>query len=161
MVSVLVADDHNLLVDGLRLIFEDEGFKVVGVVNTPDEIAAKYFELKPDVLLLDIQFGRTWGANTGLDVCFDLLGQDPSARVLVFSQFDNPYLVKEAYANGALAFVRKDEQLEVLLEAIRSVARGEQFYPEAVATMMAAPQHPGRPVLPPDMLPFDFTPLED
>jgi two-component system invasion response regulator UvrY len=56
-------------------------------------------------------------------------GPRPSAKIIVFSQFDDQYIIERSYKLGVLAFVRKDESTEVLNEAINTVAQGKEYFP--------------------------------
>ncbi len=136
-IRVLLADDHRLLVEGFRHSLKDLGVDVVEVAYSLDGLIDRYFEIKPDVLVIDIRFHRDSAAETGLDACEAILKRDPSARIIVFSQFDDQHLIENTYKLGVLAFVRKDESTDVLLKAINTVADGREFFSPQVAQLLA------------------------
>jgi two-component system invasion response regulator UvrY len=136
-IRVFLADDHRLLVDGFRHTLKDYGIDVVEVAYETAGLIDRYLEVKPDVLVIDVRFDNKNGSETGLDVCEQLLKRYPSAKIIVFSQFDDQYIVDKSYKIGVLAFVRKDESTEVLYNAIRTVAAGREFFSPEVAQLLA------------------------
>lgn len=136
-IRVLLADDHRLLVEGFRYALKDYGIDVADVAYRLDGLMARYNEVKPDVLVIDVRFDNRNIAENGLDFCEELLSRDPSAKIIVFSQFDDQYIVEKSYKLGVLAFVRKDESVDVLDEAIRTVAEGKEYFSPEIAQLLA------------------------
>lgn len=128
-IKVFLADDHRLLVAGFRDVLKDYGIDVVEVAYSLDGLIDRFLEVKPDVLVIDVRFDSKGCGENGLDVCEELLARDPSAKIIVFSQFDDQYIIERSYKLGVLAFVRKDESTEVLNEAINTVARARNTFP--------------------------------
>jgi DNA-binding response OmpR family regulator len=125
----------TLLVAGFRDVLKDYGIDVVGGLQ-PGRADRPLLEVKPDVLVIDVRFDSKGCGENGLDVCEELLARDPSAKIIVFSQFDDQYIIERSYKLGVLAFVRKDESTEVLNEAINTVAQGKNTFPE-IARLLA------------------------
>ena len=136
-IRVFLADDHRLLVEGFRHALKDFNIDVVEVAYSLEGLIDRYFEVKPDVLVIDVRFDRKNVAENGLDICEELLAKDPKAKIIVFSQFDDQYIIEGAYKIGALAFVLKDESTEILDQAIRTVAEGREFFSPQVAQLLA------------------------
>lgn len=136
-ISVLLADDHRLLVEGFRHALKDYGIDVVDVAYRLDGLMARYKEVSPDVLVIDVRFDNKNIAENGLDFCEELLSSDPTAKIIVFSQFDDQYIIEKSYKLGVLAFVRKDESTDVLNEAIRTVAEGKEYFSPEIAQLLA------------------------
>ncbi len=136
-IRVFLADDHRLLVEGFRHALKDYGIDVVEVAYTLDGLIKRYLEVRPDVLVIDVRFDTKSVSETGLDACEELLAIDPGAKIIVFSQFDDQYIIENAYKIGALAFVLKDESTDVLNQAIRTVADGREFFSPQVAQLLA------------------------
>ncbi|CAB1371302.1 protein of unknown function (plasmid) [Denitratisoma oestradiolicum] len=128
-IRVFLADDHRLLVAGFRDVLKDYGIDVVEVAYSLDGLIDRYMEVKPDVLVIDVRFDTRNAGENGLDACEELLARDHSAKIIVFSQFDDQYIIEKSYKLGVLAFVRKDESTEVLHEAIKTVAEGKEYFP--------------------------------
>lgn len=129
-ISVLLADDHPMLMAGVAATLTAKGVNVLDCLTDVRQIVAKYQEYRPDVLVLDIRFG---GTLTGFDIAKELRRIEPSARFIFFSQFDEEVIMKEGYQIGASAFLSKDSTPDELLEAIQKTAAGTKFYPPQVA----------------------------
>ena len=136
-IRVFLADDHRLLVEGFRHALKDYDIDVVEVAYSLDGLISRYLEAKPDVLVIDVRFDSKSVSETGLDVCEELLATHPDAKIIVFSQFDDQYIIEKAYKIGVLAFVLKDESTDVLDQAIRTVAEGREFFSPQVAQLLA------------------------
>jgi DNA-binding NarL/FixJ family response regulator len=131
-IRVLVADDHPLITQGLAnelVLFDIE----VHAVADGHEVIPRYLATKPDVLVLDLRMG----AVRGLDVAKDLLRLDSDARVVVYSQFDQDHVVREAYRLGAKAFIPKSADPKVLADAIHAVRAGETHFLPHIAESIA------------------------
>ena len=90
---------------GFAMSLEAAGMQVVGQAKTPSEAVALYAAQQPDVVILDMRFGTEL---TGLDAAQSILKDDPRAKIIFLSQFDQDSLIKETYRMGAHAFVTKD-----------------------------------------------------
>lgn len=136
--KVLLAEDHRLLAAGFRLELQDHGIDVVDVSFSLDGLADKFTNLSPDVLVVDVRFdNETDPIATGLDVCEEILKKDPTAKILVFSQFDDQFIIEKTYDIGVLAFVLKDEPTNILINAIEAVSQGRMFFSPRVAEKLA------------------------
>lgn len=133
-VRVLIADDHPLIIEGLSAALKRLGLKVVGQVETAREVISKYIECQPDVLVLDVRFGP---GPTGLDVARELLAQEPAARIVFYSQFDQNEVIREAYRLGGAAFITKNTPPEALARAIGEAHAGKTFFLPEIAERMA------------------------
>lgn len=122
---------------GFRNVLKDYGIEVVEVAHSTQGLVDRFLEVKPDVLVIDVRFDSKGCGENGLDVCEELLARDPSAKIIVFSQFDDQYIIERSYKLGVLAFVRKDESTEVLNEAIRTVAQGKEYFSPEIARLLA------------------------
>ena len=133
-VRVMLADDHPIVMTGFAMSLAGVGMDVVGQAKTPDEAAAMYAELKPDVLVMDIRFGTEL---TGLDAARAILAQDPLANIVFLSQFDQDSLIKETYRLGARAFVTKDCDPADLANAVRQAHQGKLYFLPHIAERLA------------------------
>lgn len=133
-VRVLLADDHPVIIDGLRAALGRHGVDVVGQVHRADEVVPAYQQHKPDVLILDVRFGP---GPTGLDVARDLLAKVPKARIVFYSQFDQDEVIREAYRLGACAFITKNTLPADLAAAIASAAQGKTYFLPTIAERLA------------------------
>ena len=133
-IRVLLADDHPIVMTGFAMSLAGMGMDVVGQAKSPDEAAALYVELKPDVLILDIRFGTEL---TGLDAARKVLSTDAQAKVVFLSQFDQDSLIKETYRMGAKAFVTKDCDPADLATAVRHAHQGKLYFLPQIAERLA------------------------
>jgi two-component system, NarL family, invasion response regulator UvrY len=125
-IRLLICDDHIAIITGLTALLKSYPVKIVGTVLDSTKIMAEYAKLKPDVVLMDIRFAPQ--APTGLQITEQLLRKYPRARVVIYSQFDSDEVIKEAYRLKSSAFVTKDTDPEILMEAIAKANDGKYFY---------------------------------
>lgn len=127
MISVLLADDHEVVRRGVRALLEsqegDGGFAVVGEVADGRDIVPAVERLKPDVLVLDL----VMPGMSGLDVLKALAARRLRTRVVVLSIVASEAAAAEALENGASAYVVKDAAGSEVLEAVRAAASGRRF----------------------------------
>lgn len=133
-IKVLLADDHPLILEGLKATLTKRGMRVVGDTGSAEEVIGRFRQLRPDVLVLDLRFGQ---GPTGLDVARGLLAKEPEARIVFYSQFDQDEVIREAYRLGASAYVTKNQPPDVLAEAIKEAARGKTYFVPAIAERLA------------------------
>jgi two-component system, chemotaxis family, chemotaxis protein CheY len=115
--TVLVCDDAPYLRTLMGSILKRGGFEVVGEAQTGQEAVAKYKELRPDVVTMDIVMTDMGG----LDAVREIRRFDERARILMCSAMSHQALVSEALEAGASDFVVKPFQPSRLLEAVRQV----------------------------------------
>jgi DNA-binding NarL/FixJ family response regulator len=126
-VTLLLAEDHHLVRQGLRTLLNTEpDFDVVGEVADGLEVTDQVERLKPDLLLLDVQMPGL----DGLEVTRQVRQRVPATRILVLSMYANEAYVMRALLNGAAGYILKSATAEALAEAIRTVAAGRRYlYP--------------------------------
>ena len=122
--SVLLAEDHPVVREGLRAMLEAEGdFQVVGQTGNSSEVGGMVEELHPDVLVLDLIMPGIGGLNA----LRELARRRLSTRVVVLSMYANEAYVLEALQNGAGAYVLKQSEAAELVRGIREVAKGRRY----------------------------------
>jgi DNA-binding NarL/FixJ family response regulator len=132
-VRVLFADDHPVFLDGLRLLAETSGdLTPVGFAHSANEAVELALELRPDVVVLDVNMP---GA-TGIAAARRLAAQAPGIPVLMLTMFDDDETVFAALRSGARGYVLKGAGPDELLSAIRAVAHGEAVFGSALANRM-------------------------
>lgn len=120
--KVLLADDHTLVRKGIgRLLATQPDFAVVGEAADGLEAEAKALELKPDVILLDLQMPRC----SGLEALTRIRARLPEVAVIVLTYSDDQQDLIEALKRGAQGYLLKDLEPEVLFSSVRGAARGE------------------------------------
>ena len=128
-IRVVIADDHPVVVNGLRDMFEKaEGFEVVGQASDGEEAVRLASELSPDVVVMDIMMPR----KDGLQACREIRELVPETNVIVLTASTDENGVLVAMAAGAAGYLEKVSGVERLLEAVRGVAAGELRVPADV-----------------------------
>jgi DNA-binding NarL/FixJ family response regulator len=130
MTTLVLADDHGVMRQGLKALLETEKeLTVVG--EAADGVAAVTLvqKLKPDVLVVDL----VMPGLSGLDVIREVRRSSPETRIVVLSMHGNEIYVQEALQNGALGYVLKQSNASELVRAIRTVAEGRRFLSEPIS----------------------------
>ncbi|MDE3091111.1 MAG: response regulator transcription factor [Chloroflexota bacterium] len=123
-VSILLADDHHVVRQGLRTLLEAQvDFHVVGEAADGLEAVRLVERFKPNVLVVDLMMP---GIN-GIEVACQVKSRSPQTRVVVLSMHANEAYVLEALQCGASAYVLKESTAEELVRAIRAVAAGRHY----------------------------------
>jgi two-component system, NarL family, response regulator NreC len=123
-VTILLADDHHVMRQGLRMLLEaQEDFRVVAEVGDGLEAVKLAELLKPHVLIVDLMMP---GIN-GLEVARQVSHRSPATRIIVLSMYGNEPYVLEALRNGAVGYVLKDANAAELLRAVHEVVAGRRY----------------------------------
>ncbi len=134
-IRIVLVDDHTLFREGMRALLDSvPDTQVVGVAATGSEAVARVLELRPDVVLMDIQMP---GFN-GIEATRRILDALPHVGIIVVTMFEDDASVFAAMRAGARGYVLKGADQEEMLRAIRAVARGEALFGAAVAQRLRA-----------------------
>jgi two-component system response regulator NreC len=132
-IRVLIADDHTILRDGIRSLLEDEpDMLVVGEAEDGRATIKMVCQLQPDVVLLDIAMPLL----NGLEATLQIKRSCPQAKVLILTMHENEEYIRQVLAAGAMGYILKDAAARDLLEAIRSVHRGEAVLSPAITRLV-------------------------
>ena len=131
---ILLADDHTVVRDGLRLVLDAApDLEVVAVASDGAEAVELALAEDVDLAVLDVSMPRM----TGLQAALELSRRRPDLRVLILSMHDNEQYFFEALKAGASGYVLKTVADRDLIEACRATMRGEPFlYPAAVRALV-------------------------
>jgi two-component system, NarL family, response regulator NreC len=123
-IKILLADDHTILRQGLRVLLEAEpDFTVIGEASTGLEVLKKVETLSPDVVVLDLGMPEL----NGLEVTRKINHDNHGTRIVVLSMHAKEAYVLEALKNGASAYVLKGSDTNELIQAIRQVMHGARY----------------------------------
>lgn len=124
--KIILADDHALVRQGVRMMLETAGkeFEVVGEVSNGEELIKLAKKVPADVYIVDISMP----VLNGIESVTKLVKQNPKANVLVLSMYDDRVSVEKALKAGAKGFVVKVARAEEFLEAVREVAAGRFYF---------------------------------
>ncbi len=134
-IKILLADDQALFRDGLRVLLSTQpDFEVVGEAGTGEEALRLTARLRPDIVLMDMRMP----VLGGVEATRRLRETQPHCRVIVLTTFDEDELVFEGLRAGAVGYLLKAVSTPRLLEAIRTVARGESILEPSVTAKVVA-----------------------
>jgi NarL family two-component system response regulator YdfI len=134
-IRILIADDHRIVREGLRLILESqEEFSLLGEAADGAEAVRMAEELHPDVILMDLRMPEM----DGITAIENIRGRDPQAAIVILTTYNEDDLMVRGLRAGARGFLLKDTDRETLFRTIRSAARGEALLmPEVIAKVLA------------------------
>jgi DNA-binding NarL/FixJ family response regulator len=127
-VTVLLADDHRIVAEGLKRLLEPE-FELIGVVEDGRALLAAARKLQPDVIVSDISMPEL----NGVEALEELKKVNPATRVVFLTMHHNVAYARQAMAAGALGYVLKHSAAEELILAVRAAAAGRTFVSPAIA----------------------------
>ena len=124
-ITVLLADDHPLVQDGIRTRFETiDDMEVIGVANNGKELLEKAEALHPDIIIADISMPHI----NGLEATRLLSQSHPEIKVLILTMHDNQEYMQNAIDSGAKGYILKDQPADEMIEAVRLIYQGEQHF---------------------------------
>ena len=135
MIKILIADDHLIIRQGLRLILETENdFELVGEASDGNEALNLCKKWKPDVVLMDLRMPNM----DGLTAIEKLRGEQPNIAVVILTTFNEDELMFRGLQAGARGYLLKDTDRSTLFNTIRAAVRGETLLkPEIMARVLA------------------------
>jgi DNA-binding NarL/FixJ family response regulator len=140
MISVLIADDHGVIRDGLgRLIDALEDIDLAGTAGDGAEAVERARELEPDVVLMDLDMPRM----DGIEATRRIVEARPGTAVLVLTSFSDRARILGALSAGACGYLLKDASSDEVADGIRAASRGESpLDPRAARTIISARAEP-------------------
>ena len=140
MIKILIADDHLIIRQGLRLILETESdFNLVGEASDGAEAVSLCKKLKPDVVLMDLRMPNM----DGLTAIEKLREEQPDIAVIILTTFNEDELMLRGLQAGARGYLLKDTGRSTLFDTIRAASRGETLLkPEIMARVLAQKNAP-------------------
>jgi DNA-binding NarL/FixJ family response regulator len=140
MISVLIADDHGVIRDGLgRLIDALDDIELAGTANDGAEAVTRVRELEPDVVLMDLDMPTM----DGIEATRRIVEDRPGTAVLVLTSFSDRARILGALSAGACGYLLKDASSEEVADGIRAASRGESpLDPRAARTIISARAEP-------------------
>lgn len=133
-IRILIADDHPMMRAGLTALFETEPtVTVIAAVGTPEEAVSEAARLRPDVVVMDLQFA---GEFRGADATRLLRAARHPPAVLILTNYDTDRDIVSAIEAGAAGYLLKDAGPDELINAVTAAAEGHSALAPAVATRL-------------------------
>lgn len=128
-ISVLIADDHSVVRDGLRLLLESQSdIRVVGEVADGREAVDAALRLTPDVIVMDLAMPQL----NGIDAATQILERLDGTRIIMLSMHSTVEHVFRALQAGAMGYLRKESAGSEVVEAVRTVYAGRRYLSQKI-----------------------------
>lgn len=131
-IRVLIADDHRLFSDGVKLVLDRDGIEVVGLASTGRQTVEMVSDLEPDVVLLDIRMPDM----DGLQALAAIKSANPEVSVIILTSYNNPQYITRAISLGAAGYLIKDIDPDGVPQAVHSVVSGEAILDREILDMV-------------------------
>jgi RNA polymerase sigma factor (sigma-70 family) len=123
--KILIADDHRVVKEGIEsLLASYPEFEVIGGALDGQEAVEKIKELKPDIVIMDIEMPRM----NGIAVTKEIRDFDPDIRIIIYSMYSNKEYVIDLFKSGISAYVLKEDPVSDLILAIKAVSGGGTYF---------------------------------
>ncbi len=134
-ITVLIADDHDVVRAGIRMLLErEQDIEVVGTAATGREAVRLSHELRPNIVLMDISMPDL----NGFDATRQIIDELPGVRILVLTMHVNPSMANKMLKAGASGYMTKSSAADQLVPAIRSVNDGKVFISSEIERVLSA-----------------------
>jgi DNA-binding NarL/FixJ family response regulator len=135
MIAIAIVDDHRVVGRSLKAYLESfPEFRVVGIASSGEELLERLDEWKPQVVLQDLLLP---GGIDGIETTRRVLERAPSVRMIALTASTDEARMMGALRAGAVGYVRKDADPEILLAAVRAVARGKTYIDPSSSAQIA------------------------
>ena len=134
-VRILIADDHEVAREGMRLLLERQpNWEVCGVAKTGRDAVEQAKTLQPDIVVLDMGMPEL----NGLEAARQIKSLLPTTELLIFTGHENEELIREVFDAGAKSYILKAGAAEHLVEAIHALSQHKPFFTTKVAEVVFA-----------------------
>ena len=146
-VRVLIADDHEMFRQGLRVLLEEEGFQFVAEASNGREAVQLCQQHHPEVAILDIAMPLL----NGIFAAREIVKSSPRTKVVLLTQHTEDQMVLESLRAGVTGYVLKTRATSELVHALRAVCRGEMYLTQSISrtivqAFLTKDSLPGRPL---------------
>ena len=133
LITILLADDHDVVKRGMKMLLEDEeGIQVIGEASDGLEAIEKVRTLMPNVVILDL----TMPKMSGIEAAKIISEEYPEVKILIFSMHQNKEYIIKSVENGANGYLLKDTSKSELLRAIKVVSEGRKYFPPEISEVI-------------------------
>ncbi|SEC93499.1 two component transcriptional regulator, LuxR family [Tenacibaculum sp. MAR_2009_124] len=130
MITIVMAEDHQMLIDGVLSFFEyDEDISILGTVNNGEDLVRLVSLKQPKLVITDIRMPKM----DGIEATKLIKSSFPHIYVLALTMFDQPDAIKQMLDAGATGYILKNSGIKMLSQAIKKIVKGETFFDPNVA----------------------------
>jgi len=131
MITLVIAEDHQALIDGMRSFLEYENdITVLGEANDGEALVELVRKKEPQVVITDIRMPKC----DGILATKIIKKEFPNTQIIAFSMFDQNEAIEQMKQAGVSGYIMKNSSLKKVLEAIRIVAKGKTYYDDSIIT---------------------------
>ncbi len=132
-ISIILVDDHQLVRTGIaNLLTGETGFEIIGEAADANEFLILLETVQPDIAVLDVAMP----GMSGIDLTRLIKTNYPAIRILILSMYNSEEFIFNAINAGAKGYLPKNTSRKELIDAIRAVARGEEYYAESISNVI-------------------------
>lgn len=129
MITIAIAEDHQSLIDGIRLLFEyEKNYSIVGVANDGEKLLEIVRKKQPKVVLTDIKMPKI----DGIAAARIIKKEFPNTKIIAFSMFDQEEAIRQMIDAGADGYLLKNSELKEIINAIQNVMEGKQHFDSSI-----------------------------
>jgi DNA-binding NarL/FixJ family response regulator len=138
-INLLVADDHQMIRTGVKLMLTNQNKMLFNIFEVADgnEVLQVYKKEKIDITIMDINMKYV----NGIDATKEVLTYDPAAKVIMLSMNNETHIIEKSINAGARGFLLKDSGSEELLNALRTIQSGNQYFSNEVSLKLLNKQN--------------------
>ena len=131
-IRIVIADDHEIVRQGLRSLLENDGCEIVGEYSSGREAVEGIKSVRPEVAVMDISMPDL----NGVEATQQVSKQQPDTRVIILTMHDSEELARRVLEAGARGYVLKSDAARDLANAVRTVRRGQPFFSGKISEML-------------------------
>ena len=149
-IRLFVADDHQMIIEGIKNTFSKYiQYQVVGETTNPNEVLRKLEKTQPDLLILDLSMPHL----EGVDLVPDIRRNFPGLKILVYTMRQEAWVVQKVVNRKVDGFINKTQPAEKLIEAVRKLSSGEMCFPPHITSLLlpSSGQGPKNESMQPDL----------
>lgn len=143
-IQLLLVEDHQLVIQGISaMLAENEEIVCNGIFKNGRDLLFKLKSFQPDVIVMDINLPD----YSGIELCKEVKEKYPVIKVVALSINNQPGIIKKMMDSGANGYVLKDAEQYEIINAIKTVAKGKQYFSQSAVALLKTTENSGFPPL--------------
>ena len=133
-IRILLVDDHAVVREGYKMLLQEHSdLEVIAEADNGETACLLYRQEKPDLVIMDISLPGI----SGIEAVRRIVSRDENARIVIFSFHEDMIFVEQALQVGALGYITKNSEPDILIQAVRTIAEGGIFLDPQIAQKLA------------------------